>query len=65
MPHYFFTGVDPPDPEPRPKDRARIEAWIDPKGWSSQKATNAIGYELRAAYLRLQPRARHSTFSYI
>ncbi|CAJ0583207.1 unnamed protein product, partial [Mesorhabditis spiculigera] len=55
----LHLGVDPPDPEPWPEQRARIEAWIDPRGWSAQKSTSAIGYELQNAYARLQPRARY------
>lgn len=56
----FLLGVEPPDPDqpPRPKDRAVLEAWVDPRGRSSQKASSEIGSNLQKNYARWQPRAR-------
>lgn len=52
------VGVDPPDVV-RTSPCARLECWVDPRTLSPQKALEAIGKNLQAAYERWQPRARY------
>ena len=56
------TGVDPPDAVPRPKVRAKLEAWYDPAAATPMRSAKKIAAELQQNYAKWQPRAKYVTF---